>query len=900
MPAAQAIDISLSDLLDALPDGVVWSKPIHDESGQIVDFRVIYTNSTLEQLVVPAYAVVPGMLWREVLAAHPQIEPTSFESMVAVLETGVPYEYSFQDKKQNLWYTIRRSRLSGGVLSVLRDVSALKDSRQQAAAQNDLMLTMLDGAINGVLLLEPVYEQQQLVDFQILAANRSIKDLTGVDAAVATGQRMGTVYPAYKAGGFFDLYSQVVADGQPRREEFWYDDGQLLGWFEVSVVKQGQWIVLTFANTTEARQAILSAQQAVDRLQAVIDHSQTGIFVFSPVFDEQGDEIIDFRFKTINRMVAALVGEKPDKLTGAVASDWFISYRETGLFDKYRLSYLTGEQQRFDINYNVDGFDVWFDVQSVRVENDVLVTFTDYTLLKHAQQVVEEQAAQTRQQTELFNSVLDSSESGIIAFNAIREPDGEKAIVDFRFVVANKACETILHLPIDTMLGKSLYEVFPGNWETGLFDLYVHTTETGQAGQTEVHYNHDGLDVWLAISTQQLGDGFVVTFTDVTALKLANKAVEGAAQELRTIIDTAQAGIFLLSPISNDTGEVVDFRFKVANKQLGLYVGQEPEALIGELGSRWFPDYMSNGLFENYRRTYVTGRTQRFDFHYYGSGIDVWLDILVTKMGDTVVVTFTDFTLLKKLQQQLENLIADLKRSNANLEQFAYVASHDLQEPLRKIQSFGDVLQNNHGNQIGEEGAGLIGRMQNAANRMSVLIHDLLAYSRLSTRRDGAEPVSLQIVLSRVLDDLDFSIQATGAVIHTGFLPTVSGDEMQLRQLFQNLLSNALKFRSADGPPVVRIYSRQITAADLPADVLPLRQSDHYECIVLEDNGIGFDEKYASRIFQVFQRLHGRNKYEGTGIGLAIVQKVVENHGGAVTASSQPGQGATFTIYLPV
>ncbi|HEY0109884.1 MAG TPA: hypothetical protein VGB67_09665, partial [Fibrella sp.] len=164
MPAAQAIDISLSDLLDALPDGVVWSKPIHDESGQIVDFRVIYTNSTLEQLVVPAYAVVPGMLWREVLAAHPQIEPTSFESMVAVLETGVPYEYSFQDKKQNLWYTIRRSRLSGGVLSVLRDVSALKDSRQQAAAQKDLMLTMLDGAINGVLLLEPVYDQGQLID----------------------------------------------------------------------------------------------------------------------------------------------------------------------------------------------------------------------------------------------------------------------------------------------------------------------------------------------------------------------------------------------------------------------------------------------------------------------------------------------------------------------------------------------------------------------------------------------------------------------------------------------------------------------------------------------------------------------------------------------------------------
>ena len=343
MLTGQAIDISLSDLLDALPDGVVWSKPIHNESGQVIDFQVVYTNSTVRQLTDPVNPVFPGMLWREVLASHPQIEPASFESMVKVFETGMPYEYNFQDNAGNLWYTIRRSKLHGGVLSVLRDVSSLQYTRQQATEQNDLMITMLDGAINGVLLLEPVYEEYTLVDFQILAANRSIKELTGVDATAAIGQRMSTIYPAYKAGGFFGLYSQVVADGQPRREEFWYDDGRLLGWFEVSVVKQGQRIVLTFTNTTETRQAILSAQQAVNRLQAVIDHSQTGIFVFSPVYDEQGKEIIDFRFKTINRMVAALVGETPEQLTGAVASDWFISYRETGLFDNYRHTYLTGE-----------------------------------------------------------------------------------------------------------------------------------------------------------------------------------------------------------------------------------------------------------------------------------------------------------------------------------------------------------------------------------------------------------------------------------------------------------------------------------------------------------------------------------------------------------------------------
>ncbi|WP_375446770.1 ATP-binding protein [uncultured Fibrella sp.] len=899
MATGPTINFSLTDLLDALPDGVVWSKAVYDDFEQVVDFQVTYVNGTARQMTASIHEVRPGMLWRETLATYLPAEPDSFEAMSAVLATGTPDEYSFQNEAQHIWYTIRRSRLHGGILSVVRDVSSLQYTRQQADQQNALVATMLDGAINGVLLLEPVYELDQLVDFEIVAANKSIRMLTGVEAGKATGQLMSTTYPGYKLGGFFDLYKRVLQDGQPGREEYWYDDGRLKGWFEVSVVRQEQQIVLTFTNTTNVRTAILTAQQAAERLQAVIDHSQTGIFVFSPVFDESGEQIVDFRFKTINRMVAALVGQTPDKLTGAVASDWFISYRETGLFDKYKRTYLTGEPQRFDINYNVDGFDVWFDVQSVRVESDVLVTFTDYTLLKQAQQAIEQQAIQTRKQTELLNGVLDGSESGIIAFEAIRDPDRQQGIIDFRVMVANKASESILKLSVEAMEGKKLYDIFPGNWKTGLFDLYVQTTETGQPGHTEVYYNHDGLDCWLSVSVQQLGDGFVVTFSDISALKRANRAVEEAADELITVIDTSQTGIFLFLPLRNEQGEVVDFRFKVANKQLARYIGKDVSEVTGGLGSNLFPDYMTNGLFNKYRETYLTGRTNRFDFHYYGSGIDAWLDIMSTKMGDAVLVTFTDYTALKKLQQQLENTIADLKRSNANLEQFAYVASHDLQEPLRKIQSFGDVLQNSFGNQLGEEGSGLIGRMQTAANRMAGLIRDLLAYSRLTTHPDANQAVSLQMVLSRVLDDLELTIQETGTVVHTGHLPTVIGDEMQLRQLLQNLVSNAIKFRLPDGHPVVQISSSRLAANELPADVHPLQQAPHYERIDLTDNGIGFDQKYNDRIFQVFQRLHGRSQYEGTGIGLAIVQRVVDNHGGAVTASSEPGKGATFTIYLP-
>ncbi|GAB4010320.1 hypothetical protein GCM10028808_20780 [Spirosoma migulaei] len=262
--------------------------------------------------------------------------------------------------------------------------------------------------------------------------------------------------------------------------------------------------------------------------------------------------------------------------------------------------------------------------------------------------------------------------------------------------------------------------------------------------------------------------------------------------------------------------------------------------------------------------------------------------------------------LATKLEQQVqartEQLMAsnhDLRRSNENLEKFAYIASHDLQEPLRKIQSFGDLLKNQYTDQLGE-GLDHLERMQSAASRMSLLIKDLLTFSRISTRQEATMSVPLNQVVAGVLDDLEVAAKQTGAHIQVDTLPTVSGDESQLRQLFQNLLSNALKFQKPGITPSIQIQAEQVVASALPPAVKPARLAVAYHQIKVSDNGIGFDEKYIDRIFQVFQRLHSRNEYAGTGIGLAICEKVVANHGGAITAVSQPGQGATFTIYLPV
>lgn len=265
-------------------------------------------------------------------------------------------------------------------------------------------------------------------------------------------------------------------------------------------------------------------------------------------------------------------------------------------------------------------------------------------------------------------------------------------------------------------------------------------------------------------------------------------------------------------------------------------------------------------------------------------------------MNEELAATNDD---LAVTNEELADTVRDLQRSNENLQQFAYIASHDLQEPLRKIQSFGDILKTQYSQQLGD-GADYLQRMQAAASRMSTLIKDLLTFSRISTRQETASSVALNGVILTVLTDLDLTIQETGAMIDVDILPTVQGDPSQLGQLFQNLLSNALKFRRTEVTPVIQMMAHSVAAADLPPLVKPSRTATAYSRIDVRDNGIGFDEKYADRIFQVFQRLHNKSQYAGTGIGLAICEKVAANHGGAISAHSQVGQGATFSVYLPV
>ncbi len=253
-----------------------------------------------------------------------------------------------------------------------------------------------------------------------------------------------------------------------------------------------------------------------------------------------------------------------------------------------------------------------------------------------------------------------------------------------------------------------------------------------------------------------------------------------------------------------------------------------------------------------------------------------------------------DITNEQKAEEQLMVNNKMLERSNAELQNFAYVASHDLQEPLRKIEAFGDRLTRKYNDVLPEDGRLYLDRIQNASGRMRQLINDLLSFSRVTSNAEEFKPTDLNIILDGVVDDIQVQLEETGGAVRAIDLPTIDADPSQMRQLFQNLISNSLKFARDGTSPIIKVSASKVFYFDHHG-----REVSRVE-IMFEDNGIGFDNRFKDQIFAIFQRLHGRAEYEGTGIGLATCRKIIDHHSGHIDASGEDGVGATFTIELPI
>lgn len=400
----------------------------------------------------------------------------------------------------------------------------------------------------------------------------------------------------------------------------------------------------------------------------------------------------------------------------------------------------------------------------------------------------------------------------------------------------------------------------------------------------------------------QLTEAFNQMLTEIQrqndALQQMNKELENRVEErTRKILETQR---FLDSIIENIPNMIFikaakDLRFIRLNKAGEELVGYSQKDFVGKTDYDFFPKVEADSFTRKDREVLSAGRVK-----------DIPEETIHTKHGEKLLHTkkvpvynengqplyllgiSEDITEHKKAEQLLIQKKEELAHSKAELEQleiFAYVATHDLQEPLRKIIFFSDILFTKNAPDLNEESRGYLGRIKSATVRMSQMIADLREFSRVGSTGQPFEKNSLKEVIRDALLDFDLKIKETGGRVEIGELPVIRADRLQMRQLFQNLIANALKFHRQGVSPRVVIQSKVLDAG-------------FFE-ITVEDNGIGFDEKYLDRIFKPFQRLHGKSEYSGSGIGLAICQKIVARHDGKITAKSTPGQGSTFIITLP-
>ncbi|GAB3986498.1 hypothetical protein GCM10028807_04050 [Spirosoma daeguense] len=615
-------------------------------------------------------------------------------------------------------------------------------------------------------------------------------------------------------------------------------------------------------------------------------------------------EVIDFKPLRLNERAVITCGRSRAEIMTSTLLELFPLLKGSALLNDYLAVVQSGEARRSD--FFIPPFGGWFDVSISRISpNELAAVFIDITTRKEAELRMGERA-------ELLTNISESMQMAVSSHLPVRDEEGQ--IIDFQYTYFNEKARGLLPVDWRDAVGSTVRKMgFSKNTDQTIARM-AHIVETGQPDQFDA-VTSDGHVFYNIIARS--GEGTVSTFIDVTAQRQAEQNLlhlksisDQQAALVESILNASLTAIACYKVVRDEQGAIIDFQYTLANQTTLAILNMTADELYGKTICEINPALLGTGLVEQYVRVYETGQSMVMERENKGR----FYYVSMVKFGDGVLTSSIDITESQNYRSQLEAANVALKQSNGNLQSFAYVASHDLQEPLRKIKAFGDLILAEYSDQLPEHGQDMLRRMQSAAERMSSLIRDLLALSRLTTQKRSFVAVDLNNLFADILSDLETVVLDTAAVILIDELPMVQGDDLQFRQLFQNLISNALKFRNPNLPPQIRVTASKVRVSDLPSGLLPVTIGDgnsvdkpladplkQYVVLTVSDNGIGFDaDRHGETIFGAFQRLHGRsNQFVGTGIGLAIAKKVVENHNGAIITHSREGEGATFSVYLP-
>ena len=799
----------------------------------------------------------------------------------------------------------------GEVVYIIHSVEAFADNIK--AEQHQKITTKENEKAYHVFMNAPVIiGVLKGDDYIIELANEGLLEVWGRTEDVI-GKPLLTAIPELQAQGFISLLDQVRTTGNPfyayefpitlnrhGNEEVFYFDFVYKPIYDEENSKIANGIISVGHDVTAQVTARKAVQESQAKYQNLFESMDQGFCVLEMIFENE-NQPVDYRFLEVNP-----VFEQQTGLVDAVGKTALelVPNLERHWLELYGRVVTTGQSIRF--TQGSEAMKRWFDVFAFCIDekgsNKLALLFTDISERRKAEEALKQS------ETNLRNMILQAP----VAMAILKGP---------RFVIeiANDHMYELWGRGKDELHGKSIFEGLPEVRNQGFEELLTGVYTTGKrfsALGSPVILPRDGVVEMVYINflyeafreADGTISGVMAVASDVTEQVRARIKVEESHKELRFAIDVMPQMVWITKP---------DGYHDMFNRQWYQYTGLPHEVTKGEGWSSVLHPDDEQRAWQLWRHSLQTGepyeieyRIRRYD------GVYKWFLGRALPLKDEAgkitkwFGTCTDVDDQRKAAEIMEQRIKertealhksnqDLSRSNQNLEEFAYAASHDLKEPMRKIQLFSGRLMDDLSDRLNEAEKGYLNRIIKATDRMNTLIDDLLMYSHVNRGAELEERVDLNQKVARVLEDLEVEIEERNAVIRVDNLPTIIGHRRQLQQLFQNLISNAIKYHKQGVQPEVDIKCRKLGDEE-SIPVATDKPKDQYYLIEVTDNGIGFEQEHAERIFNVFTRLHGNAEYKGTGVGLSIARKVVENHGGYIWAQGTPGLGAKFLLLLPV